>query len=199
MPRCTRVVLLSPAGSTTGNGVVEKDDNWILNRMMILGGKRVGAAGDDMEKAKSCEEAVEEAKRGGRIEEGIVVHRGILRGGGGGDGLGDLYYKVCGSEPEEIVERTFDNARKGVKILLGDSIDVSLKKKEKGDSDSVRAMNLKEEMKNKTSRLTLAKVIVQSLFVEEPEERYSVLADFSEEISTDEECREKIEGLKQHA
>ncbi|GMH81351.1 hypothetical protein TrST_g1938 [Triparma strigata] len=172
MPKCTRVVLLSPAGSTTGNGVVEKDDNWILNRMMILGGRRIGAAGDDMKKAKSCEEA---------------------------DGLGDLYYKVCGSEPEEIVERTFDNARKGVKILLGDSIDVSLKNKEKGDSDSVRASNLKEEMKNKTSRLTLAKVIVQSLYVKEPEERYSVLADFSEEISTDEECREKIEGLKQHA
>lgn len=119
MPLCTRVVLLNPAGVTKGKGVEEKDDNWILNRMMILGGKRVGAAGDDLEKAKSCEDAILKAKSDGVIDEAIIIYRGILKGGGGDDGLGDIYYKVCGSEPEEIVERTYDNARKGLRIIYG--------------------------------------------------------------------------------
>lgn len=57
--------------------------------------------------------------------------------------------------------------------------------------------NLKEEIKNKTSRLSLARVIVQSLFVEDVEDRMSVLCDFGEEIVSVEDCTTMIENLKQ--
>ena len=103
--------------------------------------------------ARPSQAALKEAVDSGTVGTGVVIHRGVLKGGGGPDGLGDVYYKVCGSEPEEIVERTYDNARKGVTLLPGDGIDVSGKVVEKGEGEDVAMRNLAEELKDKTVRV----------------------------------------------
>lgn len=203
MPNVKRVVVVSPAGTSTGETLSgkEKEDNWLFNRMMILGGKRVGSAGDNIEYAKSVEDVVKKAAREGGISEAVIIHRGILKGGGGDDCLGDQYYKVCGSEPEEILERTYDNARKGVKIVNGDGIDVSSRVVIKGDKDDeeVSAKNLREEVKNKTSRISLSLAIVAALKMKNPPSEFSVLCDFSEEKPSLASVADKIEGISRVA
>ena len=162
--------------------------------MKILGGKRVGAAADDMSKALSVEAALTSAVASGRVQKGVIIHRGVLKGGGGPSGLGDAYYKVCGSEPEEIVERTYDNARKGLTVLPGDGIYVGEKVKEKGDGPDVVLRNLKEELKDKTSRLSLSTAIAAAVLLPEPPERVSVLCGLSEEDVALEEVARTVEG-----
>ncbi len=197
MPNAKRLVILSPTG-TSSKQTVKKEDNWLFNRMMILGGKRVGAAGDNMEYARELEDVAREAESSGRVDEAIIVHRGVLRGGGGGDsgdyGLGDLYYKVCGSEPEEVVERTFDKARLGCKIVLGDSIDAGEKKILKGDDETTILANLSEELKDKTHRTTLAKSIVACLTIPDPPREIGVLCDLSESLPTLEEVQATVKS-----
>ncbi|GMI07509.1 hypothetical protein TrRE_jg3492 [Triparma retinervis] len=195
MPLCRRVVVVSPAGTTTGEPVGEKEDNWLFNRMMILGGKRVGAAGDKLDYARAVEEAAREAERDGVVRESVVVHRGMMKGGGGEDGLGEKYYKVCGSEPEEILERTYDSARKGCIVIPGDGIDVTPKSIVKGEGDDVAMKNLKEELKNKTSRLSLSAAIVGALRMENPPREFSVLCDLKEERDGVMVVTEMLEGM----
>ena len=117
--------------------------------MKILGGKRVGAAADDMSKAVSVESALSSAVSEGLVRRGVIIHRGVLKGGGGPAGLGDAYYKVCGSEPEEVLERTYDNARRGLRVVPGDGIDAGEKVKEKGEGEEVVLRNLKEEVRSR--------------------------------------------------
>ena len=80
MPGCERVVVLSPAGTTTGRPIKNVEESWLFNRMKILGGKRVGAAADDMEKANEVE-VRERARRARRMPENgcnvFVSSRGV--------------------------------------------------------------------------------------------------------------------------
>jgi len=177
MPRCSRLVVVNPAGTTTGVSK-EKEGNWLFNNIMMAGGKRVGMAGDNMEYAKSCEEAAIAAVSENLIKDYVIIHRGKLYGGGFGEGwvgLGEDYFRVCGSVPDEVLERTYDTGRVATKILSGDGIDVSPKKKIDMKSEGGAETAFLEEVKDKTHRVALAGSVAAAVTLEDPPSRFSVI------------------------
>mmetsp|Transcript_22084 Transcript_22084/g.50472 ORF Transcript_22084/g.50472 Transcript_22084/m.50472 type:complete len:387 (-) Transcript_22084:384-1544(-) len=180
MPRVKRVVVVNPAGTTTGE-TMKVEGNWLFNKIMMAGGKRVGEAGDNMEFAKSCEEAVASATEKELIDDYVIIHRGKLNGGGldNGYGLGDDYYKICGSVPEEVLCKSYDCGRVATVVAAGDVMDVSLKKridkKDYATEEEADEASFWEEIRDKTHRLALASAVTAALTVERPPSRFTVL------------------------
>lgn len=158
------------------------------------------ATEDYMEYAQDVETTVTEFVRDGRVDEAIFVHRGKLNGGGGVFGLGDTYYKVL-SEPEEVLQRVYDEGRVGTTILPGDCMDLSPKQQLKPPPSSVseeeelefRKQKVMEEIKDKTHRLVVANAIVSSLLHDNPCERYTVVCTLGESPAVADDLTEIVQ------
>mmetsp|Transcript_32695 Transcript_32695/g.46467 ORF Transcript_32695/g.46467 Transcript_32695/m.46467 type:complete len:339 (+) Transcript_32695:45-1061(+) len=176
MPNVNRIVVLNPPG-TTKPEEEKKEENFFSS---LFKPKGPSATDDFMEYAKSVEEAVSDCVKNGEIDEAVIVHRGKLNGGGGEFGLGDNFYKVCGSEPEEVLQKYYDQGRLGTTILPGDSMDTSPKMKKRvakegEDEEEIAKLNVLEEIRDKTHRLSLANAVVSVLTMDDPPERFTVV------------------------
>lgn len=138
-----------------------------------------------MEYAKSVEEVLLESKQNGEVDEVVFLHRGKLNGGGGEFGLGNDFYKVCGSEPEEVLQKCYDQGRLGTVVLPGDTVDTSPKReklvaKEGDDEEEIGQKNVLEEIRDKSHRLSVANAAVVALTMDDPVERFSVICALGE-------------------
>mgnify|MGYP000008528275 CR=1 FL=1 len=182
MPSVKRIVIVSPSGTVDEESKIKnREDNWLFNRMMIMGGKRVGAFSDNYEHARDCERAAIDVVGKENV---VVIHRGKLVGGGdvvNDSGLGEQFYKTCGSEPEVVLEKCYDVGRLGARLEAGDVI-----RSYCGDKED-RTVEL--EIQDKTHRSNLVSAIIAGITLPEGTSangdvrRFSLSCEMGETIS----------------